>query len=476
MSKNFIGRTQELQQLQTLLKKNSASIVVIKGRRRIGKSRLIQEFAKPFRSYFFSGVPPLEKTTLQDELKEFGWQLGKALEAPPFQEDNWNSLFLRLAHHTRRGRVVVVLDEISWMGSCDPHFLGKLKNAWDLEFKKNPQFILILCGSVSTWIDKNILNSTGFVGRISLEMNVEELSLSECHQFWGKYQHHIAAYEKFKLLSVTGGVPKYLEEILPSEPAEENIKRMCFDKSGFLFHEFDKIFTDIFYKRSDIYKNIISCLGSGSCEYDEIYKKLHVEKSGTISSYLEDLVKSSFVRRDFIWDFKQGSPSKLSRYRVSDNYLRFYLNYIEPNKAKIEKGLFQKKSLMLLPGMEGMFGLQFENLVLNNRRKLLEILNIDTNDVVNDNPFFQHKTTRQEGCQIDYLIQTGFGSFYVCEIKFSKYPISKSILTEMETKMKKLKTPRHTSRRPVLIHVNGVEDAVLESGYFYRIIDFASLL
>ncbi len=131
MSK-FIGRKKELQQLRGLRKKDSASLVVIKGRRRIGKSRLVAEFGKSFKFYSLSGIPPTENTTKLDQMHEFGWQLGKIVGEPAFKDDDWNDLFLRLANQTRQGAAVILFDEISWMGSKDPNFLGKLKNAWDL--------------------------------------------------------------------------------------------------------------------------------------------------------------------------------------------------------------------------------------------------------------------------------------------------------------------------------------------------------
>ena len=116
------------------------------------------------------------------------------------------------------------------MGSKDPHFLGKIKDAWDLYFKKNDHLTFIICGSASAWIEKNILSSAGFVGRISLTLTLRELTLIECNQFWPR---GVSAYEKFKILSVTGGVPKYLEEINTKQSAEENIKRLCFTEGGF---------------------------------------------------------------------------------------------------------------------------------------------------------------------------------------------------------------------------------------------------
>ena len=78
----------------------------------------------------------------------------------------------------------MVLDEITWMGSQDPTFLPKLKTAWDRYFKQNPQFVMILSGSNSAWISKNILSSTGFFGRVSLRLLLEELTLPECNMFW----------------------------------------------------------------------------------------------------------------------------------------------------------------------------------------------------------------------------------------------------------------------------------------------------
>lgn len=473
---SFVGRKKELKQLNLLLKKNSASLVVIKGRRRIGKSRLVQEFGQQLKMFTFSGVPPTAKTTLKDELHEFGWQLGKALGQPPFQDNDWNDLFLRLASYTREGRVLVLLDEISWMGSKDPQFLGKLKNAWDLEFKKNPQLILVLCGSVSSWIEKNILSSTGFLGRVSLSLTLEELPLFDCNKFWEAQRGQISAYEKFKILSVTGGVPKYLEEIQLHLPAEENIKNLCFDRAGLLFNEFEQIFTDIFSSRSETYKKIVQGLADGRYDYEEIYKKLKIEKGGAISEYLYDLVKSGFIRRDYTWHLQNGKPSKLSHYRISDNYLRFYLKYIAPNKEKIERDSYSDQSLSLLPGWESIMGLQFESLVLNNRQSLLKLLGIKPDEVIYDNPFFQKKTVRQESCQIDYLIQTRFDTLYICEIKFSRQPLKINIINEVQEKIDKLKVPRHISRRPVIIHVNGLSDEVLESQYFSHHVDFSELL
>jgi len=471
----FIGREGELSRLKGLLGNRSASLIVVRGRRRIGKSRLLAEFGKEMRSLFFSGIPPAKKTTAQSQRDEFAYQIERA-GLPSSKADDWGNLFWHLSKHTTKGRVLIVFDEISWMGGKDPDFLGKLKTAWDMYFSKNPQLILALCGSISSWIEENILSNTGFVGRIAIDLVLEELPLNVCNAFWHPKEERITAYEKFKLLSVTGGVPLYLERMKPDLPAEQNIRDLCFTKGGLLVREFDEIFSDLFSRKNASHKEIVLCLANGPKDLGKICKALKKDISGAYTKHLDDLVKAGFVQRDFTWNLANGQESKLSIYRLSDNYLRFYLKYIAPNRTKIEKETFINAALTRLPAWESIMGLQFENLVTHNRKTMWHLLNLSPEEIIMDGPFFQNPTKKQPGCQIDYLIQTRFNGLFLCEIKFSKNLIGQKIIKEMEAKRKKLKVPKFCSVRPVLIHVNGVEESVLDAGYFDKIIDFSQLL
>lgn len=471
----FIGREAEMARLKGLLTKNSASLIVVRGRRRIGKSRLLAEFGKEMKSYFFSGIPPARKTTAQSQRDEFALQLGRAA-LPGIKPDDWGNLFWHLSKHTQKGKVLIVLDEISWMGGKDPDFLGKLKTAWDMYFSKNSHLILVLCGSISSWIEENILSSTGFLGRITIDLVLEELPLNVCDAFWHPKETRITPYEKFKLLSLTGGVPLYLEQIRPELPAEQNIRDLCFTRGGLLVREFDEIFSDLFSRSSASHKEIVTTLADGPKDLAQICKELVKSQGGTHSKHLDDLVKAGFVKRDFTWNLKSEKEGKLSRYRLSDNYLQFYLKYIAPNRSKIEKDTFSNSMPTRLPGWESLMGLQFENLVAHNRKTLWDVVGLSPEEVVMDGPFFQTPTARQKGCQIDYMIQTRFNNLYVCEVKFSKTPIGLKIIKEMETKRNALKIPRFCSFRPILIHVNGVDDSVLDEGYFDKVIDFSQFL
>lgn len=473
----FVGRKEELKILNRLKDKRSASLVIVKGRRRIGKSRLIKEFAKNDVFYEFVGILPEKNTSAQMQRDAFKFQLEKKFASKKAKAEDWSQLFSFLAEKTATGKVIILLDEISWMGSKDPTFLGALKNAWDTEFSNNENLILFLCGSVSTWIEKNIVMSTGFVGRPSLYLTVEELPLADCNQFWDKFGVGVSAYEKLKLLSVIGGIPRYLELMNPKLSAEENIKQLCFSRGAPLLDEFEYIFTDVFSIRNRVCREIIVFLAlNGSASQEKILKALGVTSSGDISELLEDLQLGGFVSRDYTWQLSTGKISRLSVYRLKDNYTRFYLKYISPNHVSIKKDNFFFKTLTSMPGWDSMMGLQFENLVLNNHKEIKRLLGINPQDIIFDNPFFQRKTNRQEGCQIDYLIQTRFNTVYICEIKFSRFEIGPDVIDQVKQKIKRMSLPVHTSYRPVLIHVNGVREDVVDSGFFAHIINFSELL
>lgn len=468
----FLGREQELKSLKELLLKNSSSLVVLRGRRRIGKSRLASEFSKQFTQYYtFTGLPPSKHPSADSQRSEFRRQM-KEQGIQSYEVNDWGDLFTLLAKHCGSGRVLIVLDEITWMAYKDKDFLGKLKIVWDLHFSKNAKLMLIISGSNSAWIEKNLLSSTGFMGRVSHRILLDELPLSVCNQFWGKNERLISPYEKFKLLSVTGGIPRYLEEIIPAKPAEENLIRLCFSPSGILFTEFDNIFSDLFDGKQENYHKIIKSLVLEHGSLETISKRLGRKRGGDLSEALNELEESGFLSRDFSWHLKNGKLSKLSQYRIRDNYIRFYLKYIEPKKIGIEKGIIKGLPSSWLSIM----GLQFENLVLNNLPKIIEILQIPSHEVIAAGPYLQTKTVSREKCQIDLLIQTKYNQLYVCEIKFSKFEIQLEVINEVQEKINRLEIPRGFSCRPVLFHVNGASESVIDSEFFSSILDFGSLL
>jgi len=471
---HFVGRSDELAQMAPFLVKETASLLVIKGRRRVGKSRLAEEFSKGHVFHKFSGLPPVEGVTAQDQRDEFARQMSEQMGVPSLKSNDWAELFSFLGKFVQHERVVVLFDEISWMAHGDNTFLSKLKNAWEESFKQNPKLILILCGSISTWIEKNIISSTGYFGRLSWVLHLDPLPLCDSHALLKAQGFKTTAHEIFKLLSVTGGVPWYIEQMYPKATADENIQRQCFTAGGVLANDFDLIFHELFVKRDAVYKRIVTALSGSPLSYQAIAKAIDYPNSGRLTEYLEDLVKAGFVTKDHTWSLRTGKVLALYRYRLSDNYLRFYLKYILPRRVHIE----QKRmvSLSAMPGWDGIMGLQFENLVVNNRRELYKALSIKPEHVVYDNPYFQRPTQKQAGVQVDFLIQTTHNTLYVIEIKFSKNPIGVGIVPEMKEKISKINHAKNMVCLPVLIHVNGVSKQLESAGYFYDVVSFEQFL
>lgn len=474
----FIGRKAELTSLNDLLTKKTSSLVVIKGRRRIGKSRLIEEFAKKGMFYHFSGLAPVQGITAQDQRNEFALQLSQQTNLPELQQvDDWTKLFSLLADKCKSGRMIILFDEISWMAQDDPSFLSKLKNAWDMHFKNNPRLILILCGSVSTWIEKNIINSTGYFGRISIDLTLGELSLRECNELLESLGFRRSALEKLIILSMTGGVPWYLEQVNPSRSAPENIQALCFQKNALFTKEYTHIFHDLFGKRSSIYQKITSALINEDLDYASLANKLEYAKSSALSEYLSDLVLSGYIIQYNTWSFKTtNSLPKIMKYRLSDNFLRFYFRYMKNKLKMINDGNYANVSPTSLPGWNSMLGIQFENLVLKNRGLIHEALAINPADIITSGPYFQRKTAKQQGCQIDYLIQTKYKTLLACEIKFSQNSIPVNVIHNMKEKINNLSLPRGFAVAPILIHAGEVSDSLYEADYFANIIDFEKFL
>ena len=467
----FIGRKAELQSLFNVAKLGKAALVVCRGRRRIGKSTLINEFATRFKfgTYIeIQGLAPAPGQTVQDQIDNFMRGVCRALELPAIVASDWSHAFELLSAFLKDRQVLLFFDEISWMGQGDPNFASKLKIAWDTHFSRNSKLLLVLCGSITSWIDENILNNTNFVGRVSLTITLRDLPLSETREFLAVKS--LSSVEALKILSVTGGVPRYLEEIDRGVDAESNIKRLCFLKEGLLFNEFPRIFRDIFDKRADSYLSIVESLADGDLSVSDIALKIGVPQSGLLTKYVEDLIASGFLTRNYSWNLATATRSKLSKISISDNYLRFYLKYIRPRISQITQDLYSDPNTPLpRDNIASILGLQLEALLRNNLAEILKLLGISPNSVVQCGPYFQNKTKRRTGVQIDLLIQTK-STYYICEIKF-KRRIGVEVVKEMQSKIAKLSCSPGLSIKPVLFYVGSCTKELLDSDYWTHIIE-----
>ncbi len=475
----FIGRKKYLEDLESLWRKRTSSIVACRGRRRIGKSTLFREFARRTADAYIEieGLPPDKNMTNQKQLDNLvsalASQTGCSMDPVP----DWLHAFQRLEQQIDDvKRTVVLLDEISWMGGYDPMFPGVLRTAWETFLHRHDRLVLVVCGSVSAWIKENILGNTGFTGRFSRDYVLPELSLAECAEFWGDAKDRVSSREILDVLSVTGGVPRYLEEIDPGLDADENVRRMCFMSAGELYKDFDAIFDPMFGTDVELKKKILCELVGGPLSAAELERTFDLERNGRVSKSLKALKEGGFVADDPRLNPETGEQARTARFRLRDNYTRFYLKYVAPRKMQIEMGSYSFISLSALPDWSAVMGLQFENLVVNNAMSLLPFLHVGNAIVESAAPYrnMRRGADAGNGCQIDLLIQTP-RTAYVVEVK-RRREIGMEVIDEVEQKIKRLPLRKGMSPRPVLVYDGELHPAVEATGFFDAVVPVRKLL
>lgn len=476
----FFGRQDLIDQLSALFRKRVASLVTCRGRRRIGKSTLVEKFAEKERCRFIKieGKRPAPGLTDVDELATFARQLADQTGAERGTPADWPDAFRRLDGRIGdREKTVVLLDEVSWLAHYADGFADDFKIAWDNLFKKHDRLVLVLCGSVSSWIRENIIDNSAFFGRRSLDIIVPELPLADCAKFWGPAASRIAPREILDVLSVTGGVPRYLEEIDPGLSAFENIRRLCFCPNALLRTDFGEMFRDVVTRERDFSGSVLKCLSDGPRTAAEIEASLGIGKGGRVTAVLERLSEAGLSAGDEVTDPETGRRPKERRWRLRDNYSRFFLKYIEPSAGAIDSGAFEITGLDTLEGIDSIFGLAFENLVINHVRDLLPLLNLRGALVLSAAPYQRRGTSGargRAGVQIDLLLQTR-RTVCVVEVK-RKGEIGREIIDETDAKLKALKLPAGVSARAALVYEGHLAPVVEADGYFDSIVPFHRLL
>lgn len=476
---DFYGRTELLRQLDDLWGKRVSSLVTCRGRRRIGKSTLIERFAIKSKARFIKleGIRPEANTTKEDELASFASQLSSQTSAEDSRPADWLRAFIRLSKEIKpREKTVVLLDEVSWMAHGDPTFSGMLKIAWDNYLKKNDRLILVVCGSVSTWIRENIIESGAFYGRRSLDVVVPELPLCECVKFWGGAAERMSVRDIVDVLSVTGGVPRYLEEVSPLLSAKENVRKMCFLPKSPLRTDFDEMFCDVITRQPKFSGKVLRSLVDGAKSVTEIAAALGVGKGGNVTNALTQLVESGMVAEDVGKNPETGADIRERKYRLCDNYSRFYLRHIEPVKDSIDAGTFSFGGFGQFAGWDSTMGFAFENLVVNNLRSLIAPLHLDGVMIMSAAPYRRRGGGKGDGggCQIDLLIQSRM-SMCVVEIK-RQTNIGREVIDEVCEKCNRLPQRRNTSLHTALVYEGEIAPSIEADGYFDAIIPFRTLL
>lgn len=473
----FYGRNYYINLLEELLKKPLSSVVTCRGRRRVGKSTLFEEFARRNGCRFLKleGRAPGEGVGDREQREAFGIQLAEQSPLPRLTPEDWPQAFKLLDSvlFERPEWTVLLLDEISWMGGSSKTFASDLKIAWDNHLKKHDRLIMVICGSVSSWVTENFVESTGFVGRRSYDFILPELPLEEAVGFWNGVREQRTSREMLDILSVTGGVPRYLEEMDLSLSADENIRRSFYRPEGYLYQDFAAIFDRVLGQKKERCRRILEAISAGSTTVSEIAAALGVERSGYLSADLKNLDVAGFIAGERGINPETGEPALQIRYRIKDCYTHFYLKQVLSDRERIEKGLYESVSLAHTEGWDARMGRQFETLVLNNFKALLPLLGLSGVNVLSAAPYLK-RGRKGEGCQIDLLVQTE-AIAYVVEIK-RKRVIGESIAADVAQKVSRLPLRKGVSVRTALVYEGEIEESLVRRQVFDFLIPARKLL
>ncbi len=322
----FIGRKPELDRLESEYKKDS-SMVVIYGRRRVGKTTLIKEFIKGKNAFYYLASKEVEPLCR----KRFSSVLARGMKNSRVADvtyDSWETLFEIVADYKPEEKKIVVIDEFPYLVKTNPAFVSVMQYVWD-EILKDKNVMLILCGSLVSMMKKHTLSSDSpLYGRRTAQIRLLPLSFTEVH---GKEKDFEAAIEQY---SVIGGVPKYLELFDPEATLKENISDLILSKSGFLYEEPNFLFSDEVTVPTN-YFSVLKAISDGNHRLDKIGGVLGLESSD-ITPYIKTLIELGFVEKETPITEKNPEKSRKGLYFVSDPFIRYWFRYVNPYRGELE--------------------------------------------------------------------------------------------------------------------------------------------
>ena len=316
----FIGRKKELKLLEELYNSQKFEMLIIRGRIKVGKSYLLNHFSKKYQNntVFFTADKSAEKSNV----KSFCEELNNVLKFGTFLNsfETWKDVFSFFKDIELKQRLVIIIDEFTYLHSSNPAFDSILQNAIDRVLKQKNIF-LILCGSEVSTIEDIIDDSTKpLYGRKTAELKLEPFSYLEAKEFFPKYSNE----EALTVYSILGGTPLYLSLFDDSLSIRENIIKNCLSTTGYLFNEVENLLR-MELKETSFYKNIMLAINLGASNLNTIRDKVG-EDSAKISKYISVLINLGYIKKEIPCGEKDRIRNTL--YSISDNYFAFYFAFI----------------------------------------------------------------------------------------------------------------------------------------------------
>ncbi len=446
MNTQIIGREEEINILEKLLKSREPELLAIYGRRRVGKTFLVKTYYKPNLIFSCSGQ---YNGKTNEQLINFSEQLNISFPAKKITSPaaTWQEAFSRLRDSIEaikhKRKKVIFFDELPWLDSHKSGFLSSFSYFWNMFAAQRPDILVVICGSAASWIiDKVVNNKGGLHNRITQRIRLQPFTLKETESYLQHKNINLDHYQLLQLYMVMGGVPAYLNAIERGKSTAQNIEKICFSKDGVLANEFDNLYTALF-SVPEKHIQVIQALARKNKGLTrlELLKAGKFPTGGGMTSVLKELTESGFIDKAYPF----GKKERDSLYRLTDEFSLFYFKFMQNQKGN-EKG--QWLSRQSTPAYISWCGYAFENICLKHIVQIKKSLQIGG---VQSTSSSWVSAGSENGAQIDLLIDRADHCINICEIKFSVKPFSidKKYAAALENKLMVFR--RQTDTRKTLL-------------------------
>ncbi|MBR5422069.1 MAG: ATP-binding protein [Lachnospiraceae bacterium] len=414
--KNIIGRENEIRRLDRAMAEKEAQLIVVYGRRRVGKTFLIDEYFSGDFAFKFTGS---EKQKNREQLKNFILELSAAAYTELDVPGDWTEAFFALRGYLEslkgESKRVVFLDELPWMDKQNSGFLNAFEWFWNSWGASQKDLIFIVCGSATSWmVEKLDENKGGLFNRQTCRLYLEPFDLNNTELYLHSRNIFWSRYDIVQVYMIMGGIPFYLRLLDSELSLNENIDRIFFRKRAELWNEFEHLYHTLF-SNSEQYIKIAAALSEkrSGLNRAEIVKKTGLPANGNLSKMLSNMEKSGFVRINP----KYGNRKREMQYQLSDYYSLFYFRFIKENYGKDEHFWSNTNDN---PARRAWAGLTFEQVCKDHIDQIKQKLGI-TGVLTEISAWSNPGNDQENGAQIDLVIDRRDRVINLCEIKFSEH-------------------------------------------------------
>lgn len=469
----FVGRDFELGLLSEIAQTGEASMAIVYGRRRVGKTELLEQAYRKRNILKFEGIEGQpQKFQMNSTLKQLAEYAGDPMIAR-LSLNTWTDIFQLIGKHVSKGTWTVYLEEVQWLAGYKSQLVTELKYVWDNQLRHNRRLILVLCGSSPSFMINKVIRSKALYNRSQHEVPLQEFNLLEARAFLGKRRSDSEIVDAY--LSV-GGIPEYLKYLNTQSSVFLSLCKNSFTRGGFFSNEYQRIFTSSLASNKN-YQKVIAFLSKRRfATRDEILGHVKERSGGGMSELLADLELCGFVSK--YTPFNLETNSLLARYCISDPYLQFYFKFIAPIHSRIQNGDFNKTPLLAIKNdaFRKWLGFSFERMCRKNHHLIAKILGFESVQY-KVGAFFSRASAKSDpGFQMDLVFDRNDKVYTICEIKYLQSKVTKKVISEFEAKLEQFTGNSRYSIQKVLIAPEGAETGLRNSGYFDRIITLKDLL